>query len=99
MPARKNSQAWDEIAALPNLGVVSAKMLLAAGIASLTELQALGAVRCFLRVEQQLLKPPSLNLLYALEGALVNTHWCTVKREMGGQLILELDAARQALKA
>ena len=78
-------------AALPNLGPASMAMLARAGIASLDALRALGAVEAYRRVRQQ--NPhASLNLLWALEGALTQRPWQVVAREDRLSLLLQLDA-------
>jgi DNA transformation protein and related proteins len=63
------------LAALPNLGPVSATILVAAGITSVQHLRALGAVEAFRRVLFHRGGRGSLNLLYALEGALTGVRW------------------------
>ena len=54
---------------LPNLGPKSQQMLQLAGIQSVQDLRRLGAVRAYLQV-QACGAPASLNLLWALEGAI-----------------------------
>jgi DNA transformation protein len=83
----------DDLNALPNLGPKSRQMLRTAGIESLAELRRLGAVRAYLKVEATGAKP-SLNLLWALEGALTGLHWRVVAREHRLSLLLALDAQR-----
>ncbi len=80
---------------LPGLGPKSAAMLSAAGIATLADLQRLGAVKAYLRVKQYSTKA-SLNLLWALEGALTNTPWQTVAREQKLRLLNELAAVQES---
>ena len=63
------------LAALPNLGPVSAGWLVAAGITSPAALRRLGAVNAFHRVAMHRAGDVSLNLLYALEGALRGVRW------------------------
>ncbi|MGL4409082.1 MAG: TfoX/Sxy family DNA transformation protein [Zoogloea sp.] len=76
---------------LPNLGPKSARMLADAGIRTLAELQALGAVRAYARIKAT--QPgASLNLLWALEGALTGSPWQTVAREHRASLLLALDS-------
>jgi len=79
---------------LRNLGPASGRMLERAGIRDIERLRALGAVAAFLAVERAG-APASLNLLYALEGALTGRHWVEVKRTERGRLLIELDAARE----
>lgn len=78
-----------------NLGPKSLEWLAKAGIATVDELRVRGSVESFLDVEELGFKP-SLNLLYALEGAISNRHWQAVRREEGGELLLRLDMAREA---
>lgn len=82
------------LAALPNLGPKSAEMLLRAGISNLEQLRALGAVSAYLRV-RQVAPTASLNLLWALEGALGGLPWQTVAREHRTSLLLALEQAQR----
>lgn len=78
-----------------NLGPKSTEWLAKAGITTVDELRSRGSVEAFLDVEELGIKP-SLNLLYALEGAMSDRHWQAVRREEGGELLLRLDMAREA---
>jgi len=64
-----------ELAELRNIGPVSARRLEAAGVASQQDLEALGAVEAYLVVKKRFPEHTSLNLLYALEGALLDIPW------------------------
>jgi DNA transformation protein and related proteins len=75
---------------LPNLGPRSREMLLRAGIRSARELARLGAVAAFVRVKRSGAKP-SLNLLWALEGALTELPWQVVARQHRTSLLLALE--------
>ena len=79
------------IAELINLGPRSAKMLADAGINSVAELEECGAVEAYLAIRREGL-PVSLNMLYAVHGALNGVHWNTIDREERESLIMELDA-------
>ena len=79
---------------LPNLGPKSRAMLLAAGINSMDELRRLGSVRAYLRVKATDTRA-SLNLLWALEGALTGLPWQVVAREHRLSLLLALEAYRR----
>lgn len=57
-----------------NLGPVSTGWLRAVGITSRSQLQRLGPVNAFLRVQQAGYRP-SLNLLWALAGAVRDVDW------------------------
>ena len=67
-------------------------MLAEAGIESVAQLQALGAVAAYVQVKQ-VCPQASLNLLWALEGALSGQDWRTVAREHRTSLLLALDQA------
>ncbi|WP_018152576.1 TfoX/Sxy family protein [Leeia oryzae] len=75
---------------ISNLGPKSLAMLEKAGIGSIAQVIELGSVRTFLRV-RQVCPEASLNLLWALEGALSNTPWQMVARMERTRLLLELD--------
>ena len=83
----------DPIARLANLGPKSSAMLAAAGIATIEDLRALGAVAAYARVKA---RDPhaSLNLLWALEGALSGLPWQTVAREHRTSLLLALETCQ-----
>ena len=59
---------------LPNLGPTSAGWLRDVGVASYDDLERLGSVQAFLLVDASR-EGVSLNLLYALEGALRDVRW------------------------
>lgn len=77
---------------LPGLGPKSRAMLAAAGLHHRTDLERAGAVKAFLLV-QATGQRPSLNLLWALEGALTGLDWRTVAREHHTSLLLALETA------
>jgi DNA transformation protein len=83
-----NQQA---IAELPGLGPRSAAMLAGVGITSVAQLRRLGSVRAYARVKASEARP-SLNLLWALEGALTGLPWQVVAREHRLSLLLALEA-------
>lgn len=75
---------------LPNLGPASATMLAAAGIHDVDTLRALGAAAAYSAVRRAGARP-SLNLLWALEGALSGRRWQDVAREDRLRLLLEVE--------
>jgi len=81
-----------ELASLKNLGPRSLALLAAAGITSFEQLRQLGAVRAYARVKASGVNKASLNLLWALEGALSGEHWQVVAREHRMSLLLALEA-------
>jgi DNA transformation protein len=79
MPARRRPAAAAapaaELTALRNLGAVSAAWLEAVGIRTAAELRRVGAVEAYRRVAFHRSGDVSLNLLYALAGALRGERW------------------------
>jgi DNA transformation protein len=80
------------LAALPNLGPVSARWLVAAGITSPAILRTRGAVAVFRQVAMHRAGDVSFNLLYALEGAIRGVRWDKLPRA-------DRDALRAAANA
>ena len=81
---------------LRNIGPKSAAWLRQVGLRSAADLVAAGSVQAFLKVKRAGFKP-SLNLLYALEGALLDCHWHYVPEARRQQLLVELETASAAL--
>ena len=75
---------------LANLGPASVRMLNGVGIHSEQDLRALGAVAAYFAVKTSEANA-SLNLLWALEGALSGRHWRVVAREDRTSLLMQLD--------
>lgn len=75
---------------LPNLGPKSKAMLHAAGITTVLELERIGSVAAYLRVKRSG-SNASLNLLWALEGALTGLPWRVVAKEHRTSLLLALE--------
>ena len=73
-----------------NLGEKSAQMLHDAGIHTVKELADLGAVDAYLKIKRQRVTV-SLNMLYAIEGALTNTHY-KLDRTTREALLMSVDA-------
>ena len=82
---------------LPGLGPRSLAMLAAAGIHSRADLERLGSVRAYLKVKTAG-QNASLNLLWAMEGALTSQDWRVVAREERTRLLLELDTLQEAMQ-
>lgn len=83
---------------LRNVGPKSAAWLRQVGLRTLEDLAAAGPVEAFMRVKRAGFKP-SLNLLYALEGALCDCHWQEVPEARRAQLVAEAEAAIAQLPA
>lgn len=69
-------------------------MLALACVSSVEQLRALGSVAAYVLVKRSG-GHPSLNLLWALEGALTGQPWQVVAREHRTSLLLALDAMEQ----
>jgi len=85
--SKKAGSGWD---ALSGLGPKSQQMLKAAGIGSAAQLRKLGSVKAYAQVKAHSPRA-SLNLLWALEGALTGLHWQVVAREHRTSLLLALE--------
>ena len=65
-------------------------MLQAAGIETASDLRRLGSVSAFLAVRQAR-QNPTMNLLWALEGALRKTHWAKLTDDLRERLQKAID--------
>lgn len=74
-----------------NLGPKSEEMLAAIGVHTPAQLAALGVLDAFAALKQAG-QAPSLNMLWALEGALSERDWRQVVREDKLRLLTELEA-------
>ncbi len=77
---------------LRNIGPKSMAWLRQTGVRTLDDLKAVGALAAYVRVKRAGFKP-SLNLLYALEGAILDCHWQEIPDERRSVLILQADEA------
>jgi DNA transformation protein len=83
------------IADLPNFGPKSQKMLERAGINSVEQLRKLGAVRAYVQVKS--VAKVSLNLLWAMEGALTDRHWLEVAKNDRLSLLMQLEEMKNTV--
>jgi DNA transformation protein len=90
-------QTANAIAKLPNLGPKSQQMLARAGIRTLADLQALGAVAAYVQTKRSGVRA-SLNLLWALEGAITGLPWQDVARDHRTSLLLALEDCERNAK-
>jgi hypothetical protein len=81
---------------LRNIGPKSAAWLRQVGLRTGEDLAAVGSVEAFMRVKRAGFRP-SLNLLYALEGALLDCHWQQLPEHRRGELLVAYDAAAALL--
>ena len=77
---------------LRNIGPKSAAWLRQVGLRTHEDIAAVGTVEAFMRVKRAGFKP-SLNLLYALEGALRDCHWQEVPDARRSELVGAAEAA------
>jgi DNA transformation protein and related proteins len=75
-----------------NIGPKSMAWLRQTGIRTLAELEAVGSLAAYVRIKRAGFKP-SLNMLYALEGAILGCHWQEIPAERRSELIIAADAA------
>ena len=79
-----------------NIGPKSAAWLRQVGLRTEQDLVGAGPVDAFMRVRRAGFKP-SLNLLYALEGALQDCHWQEVPEQRRVELVAAVEAATAEL--
>jgi hypothetical protein len=77
---------------LRNIGPKSAAWLRQVGLRTLDDLAAVGPVDAYMRVRRAGFRP-GLNLLYAIEGALNDTHWQEVPDARRVELVAAAEAA------
>lgn len=78
-----------------NVGPKSAAWLRQVGVRTREDLARIGPVDAFLKVKRAGFRP-SLNLLYAMAGALADCHWAELPEQHKQELIAELEAAESA---
>lgn len=81
---------------LPNIGPKSAAWLRQVGIRSREQLVEAGTIATFIKVKRAGFRP-GLNLLYALEGAILECHWRDVPEARRAELIEQAEAASVGL--
>jgi hypothetical protein len=81
---------------LRNIGKVSSARLKSVGITTPSELEALGAVEAYRLVKEAFPSQTSLNLLYALEGAILDLAWHDLPLALRERLRVAADATDSA---
>lgn len=74
-----------------NIGDATGRWLAEAGVESVEELERVGVVEAYRRVKSLYPSKVSLNLLWALQGAVMDLHWADVPDEVKMQLQYRLD--------
>jgi len=77
-----------------NIGPKSAAWLRQVGVRSEADIKRLGALEVFMKVRKAGFRP-SLNLLYALEGAVQDCHWTALAAECKSELVLAVNALEE----
>ncbi|MBF9000769.1 TfoX/Sxy family DNA transformation protein [Vibrio nitrifigilis] len=75
---------------LPNLRLATERMLRKAGIESVEELHDKGAVEAYKAIQQTHSTDVSLELLWALEGAIEGKHWSVIPQTRRDELMQNL---------
>lgn len=78
-----------------NVGPKSAAWLRQVGVRTTEDLIRVGPVESFLKVKRAGFRP-SLNLLYAMAGAIADCHWADLSEERKQELLAALAAAESA---
>ena len=78
-----------------NVGPKSAAWLRQVGVRTSEDLARIGPVDAFLKVKRAGFRP-SLNLLYAMAGALADCHWAELPEDQKQELLRALEAAESA---
>ena len=80
-----------ELRKLKGLGPKSERCLNEIGIETKEDLQRVGPVQAFIKLQRECSIKPSLNFLYALVGALEDRSWKEVAKTERGRLLTELE--------
>ena len=78
-----------------NVGPKSAAWLRQVGVRTIDDLRRTGVVESFMKVKRAGFRP-SLNLLYAMQGALDDCHWADLPDEVKTSLVLAAETAEMA---
>ena len=79
---KKQDEATDDLSALPNIGCVAARRLVAVGIDTPAKLRRIGSVAAAGRLaEGPGANPPCRSMLSALEGAIRGIRWHAIPKD------------------
>lgn len=90
---RKNQKRTD-LLKLKNLGAASVNILHAVGINSYEDLQKVGAANAYKLIKSRNIHVSKV-MLYALQGALLNTHWNDLDSNLKIKLLKDVDETSQ----
>ncbi|MGF1723726.1 TfoX/Sxy family DNA transformation protein [Photobacterium nomapromontoriensis] len=86
----KVSAEPDRIKDLPNLRLANERMLKKAGIVTVNELLEAGSINAYKALQNSHQGTISLELLWALEGAISGQHWSVIPQERRSELLAKL---------
>ncbi|MGH8109803.1 MAG: TfoX/Sxy family protein [Arenimonas sp.] len=76
---------------IKNIGPKSMAWLRQTGIRTQADLESVGSLAAYVRIKRAGFKP-SLNMLYAMEGAILGCHWQDIPAERRSELIVAAEA-------
>ncbi len=79
-----------ELIKLKNLGNTSVNLLHAVGIKTESDLKRVGPVNAYKSIKERGFSTSKV-LLYALQGALLDTHWNELDSQLKKQLVIEAE--------
>jgi DNA transformation protein len=79
---------------LRNLGAKSSEWLAAVGVHSLEDVERLGVVETYLRVKAAFPDRVSLNMLWGLQGALMEIPWNQIPEDIKQDLLKQINQAK-----
>ncbi|MGL5468329.1 MAG: TfoX/Sxy family DNA transformation protein [Shewanella sp.] len=91
--AERETQAQtkpDRLKNLPNLRLATERMLKKAGIETVASLQSNGSVAAYKAIQRTHTAEVSLELLWALEGAIEGKHWSVIPQQRRDELLSHL---------
>lgn len=88
----------NELHKMKNLGKTSVLLLGAVGIRSAEQLRQHGPVGAYRKIKEKGLRT-SKTLLYSIEGALLDLHWCDIPPDRKSRLDEELEQSQSAALA
>lgn len=85
-----------DLARLKNLGTASINILNAIGVKTRQDLERMGSVNAYLKIKARGIRVSKV-MLYALEGALLDTHWKELDAAHKQQLLHAAEKQEEAI--
>ncbi|GHA36201.1 TfoX/Sxy family DNA transformation protein [Photobacterium aphoticum] len=86
----KNTAGPERIKDLPNLRLANERMLKKAGISTVDQLLEAGSINAYKALQDTHTGPVSIDMLWALEGAISGRHWSVIPQERRSELLAKL---------